>query len=565
MGDVYSCIDYRTGRQVAIKILNGELMDTDDARRRFAHEIRLLKKLTHPNLLPILDSGMTGDDVPFFVTELFCAADGESMTLKRLRDHGEKKRLSAQEIVDLFPGILAGLAYLHKCGIVHRDLKPENVFISEKAGRLFPIIGDFGLAAIGDPSRIAGEMSLSLSVQGEGARKRAMIGTYSYMSPEQVRGEDVGFSSDIYSFGLMLYRLSTGFQRVNPELPCGVNPELPAWVDRVVEKALVEEKGERWQDANEILAGVKEIPRHELAMAVPAPDAEVVEEGPIKKPKPAKSRSPYRLVNLALLLIILVLGVAIYHKTHPRGETTERRELQSHAVREEQPDIVAPNATSADSEPVSEVLPVSEEIKPEPEPEQPTPDDLVKKDPEVLFAAEADKIDAGLLQRLLNHPDPAICEKAALFFLKSNVKASAEDVDSVIAQAKGTHPQVLAALKKRCAVPAKVKTGNFRRYLRTSNGTATARAVLLDDKGAAYEAFVNYVLLDAKDPSYKDAANELALSLLKYPQIQETFSINKSVFHWFVPAVRESQQRKQLCQQLKRSEKRLARVAGVLG
>jgi serine/threonine protein kinase len=191
MGEVYRASDVRLGRDVAIKVLPERFLQDRLALARFERETRALATLSHPNVLTIFDVGSSGS-VDYAVTELL---EGET-----LRIHIERAPIPWRRAVEIAVAIADGLAAAHAKGLIHRDLKPENVFVtSDGAVKIL----DFGLAR----SDIAAAAEATISVTTEVG---TVIGTPGYMSPEQIRGEPAGASTDIFSLGCVLYEMITG-------------------------------------------------------------------------------------------------------------------------------------------------------------------------------------------------------------------------------------------------------------------------------------------------------------------------------------------------------------------
>jgi eukaryotic-like serine/threonine-protein kinase len=196
MGEVYRAHDARLAREVAIKVLPEALARDSDRLQRFEQEARTLGALNHPNLLAVFDVGAT-DGLKYLVSELL-----EGKTLRERLNEGA---LPQRKVVEYSTKIANGLAAAHEKGVVHRDLKPENVFITKDEQLK---ILDFGLAKYAADARDAGATVLT---GGPGATAPGTVmGTVGYMSPEQVRGEAADSRSDIFSFGAMLYELTTG-------------------------------------------------------------------------------------------------------------------------------------------------------------------------------------------------------------------------------------------------------------------------------------------------------------------------------------------------------------------
>ncbi|HZI63384.1 MAG TPA: protein kinase, partial [Thermoanaerobaculia bacterium] len=193
MGEVYRARDPRLGREVAIKILFREAVEDQTHLRRFEHEARAVGALNHPNILAVYDVGREGAE-PYVVTELL-----EGETLQARLTGGS---LQPRDALAFARQIAAGLGAAHDKGIVHRDLKPGNLFITED-GRLK--ILDFGLAKRQAP----GGAGAGVTASGH-TMPGLILGTAGYMSPEQVRGQQVDRRSDVFSFGAVLYEMLAG-------------------------------------------------------------------------------------------------------------------------------------------------------------------------------------------------------------------------------------------------------------------------------------------------------------------------------------------------------------------
>src|SRR5579872_6940950 len=182
MGEVYRAFDERLGRDVAIKILTEEASADRGLQRRFAFEARAASALNHPNILTVHDVGMEGN-VPYIVSEL---VDGES--LRTLIDRGP---VPLQKALDIAVQVASGLAVAHNAGIVHRDLKPANLMLT-KSG--FAKILDFGLAkTVRSNSPDTGATKTDTTSPGW------ILGTATYMSPEQARGGALDHRTDQFS------------------------------------------------------------------------------------------------------------------------------------------------------------------------------------------------------------------------------------------------------------------------------------------------------------------------------------------------------------------------------
>ncbi|MCI0567202.1 MAG: protein kinase [Acidobacteria bacterium] len=206
MGEVYRARDTKLDREVAIKVLPAEFAADPDRLRRFEQEARSAGKLNHPNILTVHDLG-SHEGSPYLVTELI---EGET-----LREKLEKGLLPISEAVGYAVQFARGIAAAHDQGIFHRDLKPENLFLTPD--RRLKIL-DFGLAKQA-PTLPAGMSPTQAPTVMEGTRPGILLGTVSYMSPEQVRGIPADARSDRFAFGAVLYEMLTGrraFSRDNP-------------------------------------------------------------------------------------------------------------------------------------------------------------------------------------------------------------------------------------------------------------------------------------------------------------------------------------------------------------
>ena len=249
MGAVYRARDTRLGRDVAIKVLTNITTADREKLLRFEQEARAAGMLNHPNLVTIFDVGNAGD-TPYVVSELL---EGET-----LRDRVNRGPIAPRRCVEIALGIAHGLSAAHEKGIVHRDLKPENIF-GTKDGRVK--ILDFGIA------------KLSATASGEVFQSKAstepgyVMGTVGYMSPEQVRGENVDQRSDIFAFGAMLYEMLTG-QRAfkkgtavetlnailndEPRDMTEIVPNIPSQLEKLVHRCLEKDKNQRFQTARDL-------------------------------------------------------------------------------------------------------------------------------------------------------------------------------------------------------------------------------------------------------------------------------------------------------------------------
>ncbi len=194
MGIVYRAHDTRLDRNVAIKVLNEAAVTNPTRVERFKREARAVARLSHPNIMEIHDFGTEGN-VTFAVMELLEGVD--------LRQHMDQGRIAVREAMKIARQVAEGLEAAHSEGVVHRDIKPENLFLNND-GRLK--ILDFGLAHLRAPLGADASDIRTLSLTDAGT----VLGTPRYMSPEQIRGQEINCSSDIFSLGCVTYEMVTG-------------------------------------------------------------------------------------------------------------------------------------------------------------------------------------------------------------------------------------------------------------------------------------------------------------------------------------------------------------------
>ncbi|MEY3406054.1 MAG: hypothetical protein RLZZ556_126, partial [Actinomycetota bacterium] len=249
MAEVYSGVDTRLGRTVAIKLLKADLAADSTFEIRFRQEAQASARMAHPTIVRVYDAGdeVTVDEngverhLPYIVMEL---VRGEV-----LRDILRTRKLTQQEAIAYTNGVLTALEFSHAAGVIHRDIKPANVMITESNAVK---VMDFGIA------RAVSDSSATL------AHTNGIVGTAQYFSPEQARGETVDLRTDLYSTGVLLYEMLTGkppftgdtavsvaYQHVSesPVPPSMINSSVSLAMDSVVLKALAKDRAARFQTA----------------------------------------------------------------------------------------------------------------------------------------------------------------------------------------------------------------------------------------------------------------------------------------------------------------------------
>jgi len=251
MAEVYSGVDTRLGRTVAIKLLKADLAADSSFEIRFRQEAQASARMAHPTIVRVYDAGdeITLDTngverhLPYIVMEL---VRGEV-----LRETLRSRKLTQQEAIAYATGVLTALEFSHAAGVVHRDIKPANVMITDSNAVK---VMDFGIA------RAVSDSSATL------AHTNGIVGTAQYFSPEQARGETVDLRTDLYSTGVLLYEMLTGrppftgetavsvaYQHVSElaPTPSTINPSISSAIDSVVMKALAKDRVARFQSASE--------------------------------------------------------------------------------------------------------------------------------------------------------------------------------------------------------------------------------------------------------------------------------------------------------------------------
>jgi serine/threonine protein kinase len=326
MGEVYRAQDARLQREVAIKVHPAHLSDDPEMRKRLEREARAASALNHPQICTIYDVGEQ-QGCYFIAMELI---DGHPLSTAIAG-----RPLPMQEVLHLGIQIADALEAAHKHGIVHRDLKPSNIFVTTRGDAK---VLDFGLAK---QLASAGKTPASDTMTMLTAQ-HAVVGTVSYMSPEQAQGQEVDTRSDIFSFGAVIYEMCTGHQafggtssagifaailRGQPALPNTLNPAVPDELQRVIGKSIEKDRADRYQSAAELLIDLKRLKRQLFESS-----------GKLAAPyNPSHARGKALLVAATLLALLLISVVFLVSTATPKPELLDLQQITYSSERKDAP------------------------------------------------------------------------------------------------------------------------------------------------------------------------------------------------------------------------------------
>jgi Tol biopolymer transport system component len=305
MGEVYRARDTRLDRTVAIKILPSQFSADAVHKQRFEREAKTISSLNHPHICVLYDVGHQ-DGMDYLVME---CVEGDTLA-KRL----EKGPLLLDQVLKFGAQVADALDKAHRSGVVHRDLKPGNIMLTPTGAKLL----DFGLAKPAAPLTSVATLTAGVTQSSPMTEQGAIVGTFQYMSPEQVEGKELDGRSDIFSFGAVLYEVLTG-QRAfpgksqlsvasailekEPAAISTVKPLTPPALDHAIKKCLAKVPDERWQSASDLASELKWITESGSQVTL-APTASV-------KGIRALGRRGLILSVGVLLLVAVVTGLAV--------------------------------------------------------------------------------------------------------------------------------------------------------------------------------------------------------------------------------------------------------------
>lgn len=306
MSRVWRALDQNTGKNVAVKVLREEYSEDENFIRRFDREAQAASRMSHPNIVNLLDVGVEEDGTRYLVMEYV-----QGKTLKRfIQESGAlRPEIAAQIIIR----VLAALQHAHQNGVVHRDIKPQNILI-DKEGTVK--VADFGIA------RMANAQTVNQTDE-------SVMGSVYYFSPEQARGAAVDARSDIYSVGVVFYEMLTGkvpftgdtpvaiamqHLQTAPIPPAEVNPSVSSALDFVVLHAMEKKPRRRYQSAEEMLRDVRLAMEHPDTILAARAEAERREKAERERERRSKSvRRRVRVMRAALVTVfsLLLVGAII--------------------------------------------------------------------------------------------------------------------------------------------------------------------------------------------------------------------------------------------------------------
>jgi eukaryotic-like serine/threonine-protein kinase len=310
MGEVYRARDTRLERTVAVKVLPSDLSENPELKLRFEREAKTISQLSHPHICALYDIG-NQDGVEYLVMEYL---EGETLT-ERLA----KGALPLQQTLRHGIEIADALDKAHREGIVHRDLKPGNVMLTKSGLKLL----DFGLAKAIQPEPLIESLTSAPTAAKDVTREGTILGTLSYMAPEQLEGKAADARTDIFAFGAVLYEMATGKKAFSgasqaslmaailerePVPVSAIQPMTPPSLDRVVRTCLAKDPEDRWQSAGDLMHELRWIAEGQSAASATV----------AARPSSLRRRAPWA-ASAVLLLSTAVVAVLYFGRIRLPG------------------------------------------------------------------------------------------------------------------------------------------------------------------------------------------------------------------------------------------------------
>jgi len=258
MAQVYRAYHPQLDRYVAIKVLRSDLVEEKEFLGRFQREARAIASLRHPNIVQVFDFDVQ-DEIYYMVMELL---EGDTLRARLNKYRVEGKRMPLPEVLGIMKDVLRGLGYAHSQGLIHRDIKPANIMLTSRGEA---VVTDFGIA------QIVGATTYTVS--------GALMGTLSYMAPEQGLQGHCDSRSDLYSLGIVFFEMLTGYTPFDADtplailmkhlndplpLPRQIDPALPSALEHIVLKVLAKDPADRFQSTAEMIAALEQVMPEEL-------------------------------------------------------------------------------------------------------------------------------------------------------------------------------------------------------------------------------------------------------------------------------------------------------------
>jgi eukaryotic-like serine/threonine-protein kinase len=342
MGEVYRALDTKLGRNVAIKVLPAAFVRDPNRLSRFQREAKMLASLNHPNIATIHGLEQS-DGVHYLVMEL---VTGQTLA-ERLR----AGPLAIKELLDLCIQVADALEAAHAQGVIHRDIKPANIAVTKRGQAK---ILDFGLAKLArlPAAGVASSASMVSEVEKSLSMPNTLLGTVAYMSPEQVRGEELDIRTDLFSFGLTIYEMATGFAAFGgggvgvifdailnrqPVPPSQLNRALPSKLEEIINRSLEKDRKLRYQTAEDLGAELRRLKR-DLESGI------ALSVGPVSVLARAYKKASLLIGGVALLALLLFL-VVIRRPQEPTFQPTESHAITNDGRQKEPADWFYPVVT----------------------------------------------------------------------------------------------------------------------------------------------------------------------------------------------------------------------------